>query len=181
MSKGEIERVLATKGVFIQIDYLKRFLREDLPIDTKKFAYLKLAELYEQSGMFIEAAKYISLIAENVITFKERRGLFIKEFKLLVKAGQYGRADVAIKKAYNESNTSEERREIKDEIKKTYLDQAKEYEIKGMKGRAISVYEKALHLDLEDFEKNSIKERLIPLYETTGKLREFYAMRKGKG
>ena len=40
MSKSEIEAELKSKGDFVQIDYLTRYVSEKPAFDMKKFAYL---------------------------------------------------------------------------------------------------------------------------------------------
>ena len=62
MTKTEIEADLAKEGDFVKIDHLNRFLKEGLPLETKKFSYQKLSEIYEKRGMYNDAAK----ISENI-------------------------------------------------------------------------------------------------------------------
>ena len=73
MTKAEIEIELQKKGDYVKIDYLTRLLEEkQLPIDRKKFVWLKLAEIYEQKGMLIEAGKMYNNIAVNSIILNDK-------------------------------------------------------------------------------------------------------------
>ena len=46
MHKQDIDLVLEGKGDFIKIDYLNRYLKKMPPLEMRKYAYLKLAEIY---------------------------------------------------------------------------------------------------------------------------------------
>lgn len=105
MSKGEIEKELSTKGEFVQIDYLGAFLKEDLPTDIRKFAMVKMAELYEKKYMFTEAAKIYNNLSIISIPFKEKIEYHVKEAEMHIKAGNFRESDSIIPFLIPASNT----------------------------------------------------------------------------
>jgi tetratricopeptide (TPR) repeat protein len=168
MSKLEIEKCLATKGNFIKIDYLTRFLKEDIPLDMKKFCYVKLGEVYETMKLFSDAAQVFNSLSIIAIAYVEKIKYHIKESKMYILAGNFEKADEAMKKAMNESN-SVQREEIYAEIKNFYKKVAEEYEKETKRNHASIVYEKLLEMKISDSERQEIKKRLEKLYEKLGK------------
>lgn len=168
MSKLDIEKCLAPKGNFIKIDYLTRFLKEDIPLDMKKFCYLKLAETYENMKLFNDAAKMFNSLAIISIAFTEKINNHIKESKSYIKAGNFSKSDEALKKAMNEGN-SVQKNEIYQEIKNFYKKFAEDYEKDMKRNNASRIYEKILEMKISDKERQEIKEKLIQLYEKLGK------------
>ena len=74
-----------------------------------------------------------------------------------------------------------QRTELKKRVKEMYQIQAKEYLAKDKRKNAVGTDEKLLTLDLDSQEEDNIKAKLIVLYESLGKVREFYNMRKSLG
>lgn len=171
MSKAEIEEVLYGKGDFVKIDYLERFLKEHPPIEIRKFAFLKLAEVYEHKGMFVEAARAYENAAVASLVFSEKIEYHAKECQNYIKAGDFVKADQALKKSMVEANATQ-RNEIYFQIKEFYRRQAEEYERSLKRNHAVKIYEKLLLMRISDVEKKEIKERLKVLYEKLGKLKE---------
>ncbi len=168
MSKLDIEKCLAPKGNFIRIDYLTRFLKEDIPIDMKKFCYLKLAETYENMKLFADAAKTHNSLAILSIAFAEKMKHHMEEAKNYVKADEFSKADEATKKAMSQGN-SFQKEEVYEEIKKFYKKIAEDYEKEVKRNHASRVYEKLLEMRISEKERKEIKERLIELYEKLGR------------
>lgn len=168
MSKLDIEKCLATKGNFIRIDYLTRFLKEDIPIDIKKFCYSKLAETYENMKLFSDAAKTFNSIAILSIAFTEKIKHHMMEAKNYVKAGEFGKADEATKKAMSQGN-SFQKEEVYEEIKEFYKRVAENYEREVKRNHASKIYEKLLEMRIGEKERKEIKERLTELYEKLGR------------
>ena len=77
MSKSDLERELDEKGDFIQIDLINKFLDRSsgLKRDTKKFLFLRLAEIYEK-------------LLEMGLDFQERKEIKEKLLKLYEKLGE---------------------------------------------------------------------------------------------
>ena len=107
MAKSEIEKELLGKGEFVQIDYLGAFLKEDLPTDIRKFAMLKMADLYAKKYMFIESAKIYNNLSIRTIPFKEKIEYHVKEAEMYIKGGSFRDADSAIQRAMNQANAFE--------------------------------------------------------------------------
>lgn len=178
MNKQEIEDFLNSKGDFVKIDHLTRFLKEDIPVDIKKFVYLKLAEIYEKKGMFNEAAKMFDNIALLSIAFSKKIKNYVKEAGLFIKAGYFDRADEAVRKAMGEANASE-KAEIHFTIKEFYKKQALIYEKEKRRNHAARIYEKLLEMSLGEEEKQEIKKKLMELYDKLGRVRDYIRLKKG--
>ena len=168
MQKSEIEKFLSTKGDFVQIDYLGRFLKENPPLAVKKFAYTKLAELYQNKAMFSAAAKMYDNLAILSIAFSEKIGHYVKETEMYIKSGEFINADEAMKKALGDSNASQ-RSEINFSVKDFYKRQAETYEKELRRGSAVKIYEKMLEMNISDSERAEIKGKLSALYAKLGK------------
>ncbi len=180
MTKSEIEKELATKGKYVQIDYLTRFLKNtSLSTDIKKFVFLKLADLYEKTDMLIESAKYYNGAAVISLTFSDKTNYFIKEAEMYIKAGagDFIKADDAMKKAMREAPLMK-RQEIYKTIKEFYKNQAGIYEKNLKRAQAVRVYEKLLEMKISDDEKKDFRNKLLKLYEKLGKIREYSALKK---
>lgn len=171
MSRNEIERVLSNKGDFVKIDYLKRYLSKDPPVDMKKFALLKLAELYEKKFMFFDAARNYESIAILSVTFSDKIKYYLNETQMFIKAGDFQQADNSMKKALGEANASQ-RAEIFFTIKQIYKTEAEKYEKELKRNQASKIYEKMLKLNLSETEKKEIKKKLLNLYEKLGRFSE---------
>ena len=168
MSKLDIEKCLNSKGNFIKIDYLTKFLKEDIPIDLKKFCYIKLAQTYENMKLFSDAAKTFGSIAILSIAFTEKIKNHIMEAKNYVKASEFAKADEATKKAMSQGN-SFQKDEAYIEIKEFYKKVAQDYEKDMKRNNASKVYEKLLEMKISENERKEIKEKLNELYEKLGK------------
>ncbi len=176
MTKLEIEKELSGKGNFVQIDYLTRFLKEDLSIDTKKFVFLKLAEIYEKTDMLKDAAKNYENAAMVSITFREKIGHFMKEAELCTRAADFDGSEKAMKKAMVEAN-SMQRAEIYENVKSLYKQYAESFEKNLKRIHAIKAYEKLLDMRMGESEREAIKNRLLDLYEKLGRRKEYFLLK----
>ena len=176
MSKSEIENELLGKGDFVQIDYLTKFLEENIPLNMKRFAWLKLAGIYEKKNLFSEAGKMFDNIALNSVAFSEKIKNYIKEAELYIKAGMFEKSDMAMTKAMNQTNTNE-KQNIYFTVKNLYKKQAENYEAEGKKNHAVRIYEKVLEMNINDLERHEIKEKLFFLYEKLGKFKELAGLK----
>lgn len=170
--KAEIEEFLEGKGDFVKIDYLNRFLKLFPPITMRKYAYLKLARIYLNKAMFVDAAKMFNNAAINSLTFKEKQENHLKESKSYIKALKFENATKAIKKAFAEAN-QKEKKELYDEMINYYKKVAKDLELQGKFGHVTTVYEKLIRLNISEEEKQEIKEKLLSLYKSLGKIKEY--------
>ncbi|VVB82667.1 Uncharacterised protein [uncultured archaeon] len=180
MTKSEIERELSGKGDYVQIDNITRFLKENLVMDTRRFLYTKLADIYERRRMFIEAADIYGKLSEIALTPTEKLNCYVKETEDYIKSGYFDKADAAIRKIIGEAKISDRNR-IMLSVKEVYKNQAQEYEKERRRNHAVKAYEKLLTLDLSDSEKQEINRKLLGLYKELGMIEPFMAMRKKIG
>lgn len=178
MSKMDIEQALKGKGDFVQIDYLTRLLKQSIPMEKKKFAYLKLAELYERKRMMSEAAKMCNNAALITIPIQEKIKHHVKEAELYVKGGDFFMAEEALRKGMKEA-TGKEKDNILNQVKEFYKLQGLVYEKEQRRNQAIKLYERFLQMSISDAERSEIKTRLTKLYESTGRLKEYFTLTKG--
>ena len=92
MSRSEIEKQLAGKGDFIQIDYLNRFIAQKPPLHEKKFAFMKLIEIYSSKKMFNDVAKIYNNLALLALSPQERIECLTKEIKAHIQSGRFDEA-----------------------------------------------------------------------------------------
>jgi len=177
MTKSEIEGEISGKGDFVQIDALTIFLKEPLSMDIKKFVFIKLAELYEKTGMLKEAAKNHNNAARVSIPFSEKIKHFVKEAELYIRAGDFEKADEARKKALNEANSAE-KSEIYITIKDFYKKEAGAFEKDLKRAHAARIYEKLLEMKISDFERKEISGKLLEMYDKLGKTKEYNILKK---
>ena len=179
MSKVDIEKELEKKGDYVKIDYLDRLIKDkNLPLDKKKFAYAKLSEIYEKKGMFIDSAKMANNIALMSHTFADKIKWHVRETEQYIKAGVFERADEALKKALGET-VDKERDNVYNTIKEFYKTQAEAHVKSNKRAQAVRTYEKFLQMRLNETERHETKEKLIKLYESTGRLKEYFTLTKG--
>jgi tetratricopeptide (TPR) repeat protein len=177
MTKIEIEEALKGKGDFVKVDYLERFLKEHPPIDIRKFVFLKLAEVYGNRGMYVEAAKSYENAATASLIFSEKIEFHTKECQNYIKSGDFVKADQALKKAMVEANATQ-RNEIYIMIKEFYRRQAESYEKSLKRNHAVRIYEKLLLMRISDIEKRDIKEKLRGLYDKLGRIKDMGKLRE---
>lgn len=177
MTKAEIDAELEDKGDFVQIDYLTNYLGIAPSISMKKFAYLKLAKVYENKKMFLDAARAYDNAALNSLSAEEKMNYYVMSAKKYIKAGLFEKVDDAIKKAMGETNVSR-RAEIAFEIKEYYKRQAELFEFDNKRNSAAKIYEKLLSMDLRHREKLEIKKKLLGLYTKLGRFKDHANLRK---
>lgn len=179
MSKSEIERELNGKGDFVQIDYLTRFIAQKPPLYEKKFASMKLIEIYEAKKMYNDVAKIYSSLVILATSVQEKVDSLIKETKAYIQGGNFDEADKIMRKAMEEV-TVIRKADIYEDIKNFYRKQAELYEKESKRNHAVKIYEKMLGMKISDSERNGIKGKLLDLYEGLGKFRESSVMNHRK-
>ena len=180
MTKIEIEKELAGKGDYVLIDNITRFAKESLPVETRKFIYIKLAEIYEKRNMFSDAGDISGKLAEMAIVMSEKANYFTRETENYIKAGFFDKADLAIKKIIANVKASE-RPKIMNEIKEFYKNQANTYEKEKRRSLAVKTYEKILTLNISDAEKDEINKKLLVLYKELGMMPKYMTMMQKVG
>ncbi len=178
MTKSEIEKELQGKGDYVQIDTLRRYLKEMIPIDMRKFASLKLAEIYERRSMFSEAAFLFNFLVDNAISYQERMDFLLREMGDFIRVGFFDRADGVMNKIIAEVKPMERTKYI-DAVKNFYRGQALAYEKEKRRSKAVEIYEKLVDMKgVSDAEKEDIKAKLLMLYRELG-LTQKYLQLKG--
>lgn len=173
MHKQDVETFLHGKGDFVKMDYLNRYLKTMPPIEMRKFAYLKLAEVYLGKEMYIDAAGAFKNAAVNSVSFKEKQENFLKEGKAYISAGKFDSSDKAISRAMDEGN-KKEKEDIYSDVLTYYRKEAEKLAKEPNKqNRLAGLYEKMLRLKFMDSEKDEFKEKLLALYERLGKVKEY--------
>lgn len=170
--RNEIDEFLEGKGDFVQIDHLNRFVKLFPPIGMRKYAYLKLARIYLNKSMFVDAAKMFSNAAVNSLTFKEKQENYIKESKSYVRALKFESASRAMKKAFSEAS-QKEKLSLYEDLAKYYKKVGEDLESVGKVGQAMMVYERLIRMNLTGEEKAEIKEKLLLIYSKLGKTKEY--------
>lgn len=175
-TRQEIEAKLGKMGDYVKMDYLQRGLASGLDFETKKFVMVKLSGLYENKGMFLEAARLLRNGAEINTTFKGKMGDFLKAIDLYVKAGNYQDADFVFGQTLALA-ADHEKLGLKSTYRKLYLDYARGSMKSDKRVQAKKAYEKALMLDLEVGERRQIQQELLALYEKLGNINEYYRLK----
>ena len=177
-SRREIEEKLKTLGAFVKIDYLTSCLKQPIDFDTRRFALLKLAELYEEKKMFFEAGRMMHNAAPINTTIMEKISDYVYAGELFLKSGNFEHADIAFERAIGACETEQQRTNVKDKKINFYKQQAKSYLDNEKRQSAALAYEKLLSFNLASNEKKEAQETLLELYQKLGKIKEFYSLKR---
>lgn len=177
MTKVEIERELKNQGDYVKIDNITRFLKQSPPLDIKKFLYAILIEIYDRRKMFGEAAEICCRLAEIILNHEDKIVCLKKEIEFCIKSGFFDKADTVLRKTLSEMKASD-RPKLNLEIREFYKRQAGDYEKEKRRSLAVKTYEKLLTLDVPDYEKKDIEEKLVKLYRELGMVSEYMKMSK---
>ena len=175
-SKSEIEKRLQGMGDYVKMSYLQRALGSNLDFDTRKFVLIKLAEIYEKRGMFLEGAKMLKGAAEINTTFKKKSEDYMQVVDLYIKGGDYIEADRMFGQAVALCK-GREKEEMKKQLKDFYINQAKSHLSNDKRNYARLALEKALTLDLDSEDKKYAHEQLLELYNKLGLIKEYYSLK----
>ena len=169
----EIENKLASMNTALnKINYLESALKETrFSFEIKRFLWGRISLLYSERKMFERAAKASSNKAAVEISTKNKIDSYIMAAELYSKIGKVNDAEDMFVRA-SRDGSSEERRKIKLARKNIYLISAKDLESQGKKASAVKFYERLIKMDLEEIEKNEIRDRLIDIYNALGMFRE---------
>lgn len=154
-----------------KIAYLESALKAGLTYEIKRFILENLGEFYENKNLYEKAAKTMSMKAGIDVSFKEKIESYLKAGELYARAGKVDDADEMFVRAGRSASPGQKQR-IKLAKKNIYQVVAQELEKKGKRASAVKYYEKLIQMDLEDVEKNKIKEKLKETYKALGKFRE---------
>jgi len=177
MHKQDVEKFLEGKGDYIQVDHLERYLKLMPPIEMRKFAYLKLAQIYLNKEMYSSAAEAFKNAAVNSVIFREKQENFLNEAKAYISEGKIDESDKALKKAFDEGN-QKEKEALYLEFIKFFKNEIEKREKQNKPGHLIKLYEKFLRLKVTDSEKEEVKEKLLKVYDQLGKVKEARILRE---
>ena len=178
MSKSEVEKELEGKGDYVQIDSLRRFLKENLPLDVKKFSLLKLVLIYEGRKMFSEAADLYGKLGEISMNLTERSGYLIKQVEDYIRSGFFDMADLVMNKLLSETVKFTDKVKVTASIIDFYKKQAEIYEKERRRSKAVEVYEKLLTMKISDVEKDLVNKKLMDLYKTLGMIDKYIKIKE---
>ncbi len=177
MTKLEIEKELKNQGDYVQIDNITRFLKQNIPLDLKKFVMLKLVEIYERRAMFQAAGEIYNRLIEITLINSEKTEYAIKEIKAYIQAGLYDKAGLTVKTIVSEVSLTE-RAKIVNSIRDFYKIQAENYEKQGRRNKALQTYERMLTMNYSELEKKEINKKLLGLYKSLGLIKEYIVLEK---
>ncbi|PIN89290.1 hypothetical protein COU60_03990 [Candidatus Pacearchaeota archaeon CG10_big_fil_rev_8_21_14_0_10_34_76] len=176
-SPSEIESELKDKGEFVQMSYLQRALDSGLDFETKKYVLIRLSKIYENKGMYSEAAKCIRNAADINTTFRGQITDYMKAVELYVRADMHHEADRIFSQALALGN-GKEKMQMKTALKDYYLTNARRYMNSDKRNYAKRVFEKTLTLDLEPGERREVQQTLLDLYQKLGNIKEYYQLKQ---
>lgn len=178
-TRREVEAKIAGVGDYVKMDYLQSLLKKNIDFDTRKFVMKTLSGIYEQRGMFNDAAKLINGSAEINTTYQGKIEDYSRAMELYVKGGSYDESDVAFTKALACCNTAQ-KNTLRAKRKSLFQGQVKMNLDRDKRTQAMKACEKFLSLDLTPSEREEAQKTLTNLYEKLGRIREFYAMKRGQ-
>jgi len=173
---SEIEAKLKAMGDYVKIDYLNRILKDQTSSDVKKFIFVKLADLYFDKGMYSEAGKKWIFVGDMTLKQSEKNSFYMRAAQSFIKASAYIDSEEALKKAFQGELAVKDINAMKSAYKEMFKRQAEEYEKIGKRNKAVELYERLLKLEINDVEKDEIKKKLLALYGSLGKIREFRSL-----
>ena len=179
-TKEELLKNLTGKNDEIKLELLERITKSiDADQETRKQAFILMTEVYIKKMWWSNTAKAFMNAADLAKTFDEKKDLFFKSGTYFVRADDYFTAEDNFRKAIVLAS-KKDKAPLKQEVINVYLNLAKEYESKKMQTKTISVYNRALGLNLPIEKANEIREKIAILYEKIGKPREATQIRQQK-
>ena len=177
ISRNEIEEKIKSMGDYVMMGYLSSCLKKSLDFNARKFVLIKLTGLYESGRMFLDAGKMMNAAADINTTFQGKITDFVKAVELFIKAEDYELADSVMKKALAIGNENQ-KKEVRESVKEFYKTRARFYIDNRKKNHATKAYEKLLMLDLSEDEKLDIRRKLLGIYESLGRIREYNSLKR---
>ena len=89
----EIDAKIRTMGEYVKMSYLQRAAKSQLDFDTRKFVLLELTKVYEQKGMFLDAARVVRAAADITTTFKEKIGQLMRSVDFNIRGSNFTEAE----------------------------------------------------------------------------------------
>jgi tetratricopeptide (TPR) repeat protein len=172
-TKEEIERRLSTMLTDLsKVEYLESAIKEDFSPDVKRFLWKTIADIYEVRGMFEKSAKAFFNKAGLDVVLREKFEDYVKAGELYARAGKPDMAEEMFVVAMRDAN-AEQRTKIRLAIKNIFMVCAENFERIKRRITALQLYEHLIKLpNLEEIEKQKVKQKLISIYNSLGKFRE---------
>ncbi len=168
----DIEKRLSTLDTsFNKIIYLESALKSNFGIEAKRFIWQKISELYEERKMFEKAAKAMMGKAGFDITYSDKIDSYLRAGELYAKAGKVEDAEQMFVRALRDANDSQKNK-IKLTMKNIFLVNAQELEKNRKSASSCKFYERLIKMNLDQKEKEQIKQKLITIYKSLGKFKE---------
>jgi len=165
-------KLLEMQTALNKIVYLESALREvGLTFEIKRFLWGELGNLYAEKTMYEKAAKAMMNKAAMEVSPRGKMDSYIFAAEYYSRTGRVDDADEMFIRASRDA-TPQERIKLEMAKKNIFLVLAKEFEKKGKKATAAKYYEKLIKMNLEEFEKNEIKVKLLSTYKALGHFRE---------
>lgn len=175
-NRKEIEERARTMSDFLKMEYLELCIRKINDADALRYCFSELSKIYESKSMYPEAIKYIIKFQETCSTQSEKNKAMQKEIELLIKAGFYERADLALKELIKHVSEGE-KLGIKRTVIELYAQLMKKYEISGRNSELIKIYSRLVNY-LSDRDRDEIKKKMVISLKKVGKIRESIELEK---
>lgn len=175
-TRAEIDAKIKGMGEYVKMSYLQRAAKSQLDYDTRKFVLLELTKIYEQKGMFLDAARCIRAAADITTTFKDKITQFMKAVEFSVRGQQWAEAERLFQQALALGN-DREKWEMKQMYKQYHFAQAQAFLKADRRNNAKEVLQKMLALELNPDEKTQVQNALLDLYYKLGNVREYHALK----
>ena len=175
----EVEEKLKGMSDFLKIEYLEALSKKQNPLDVGKYIRQQLAKVYSDKGMYSNAARQLEAWADMSVTFKEKIEAYLQEVEMWIRAGEYVTAEDIMKRALANATVAE-KASIKERVKQAYKNQAALFEKRNERNKALKIYEKLYSIETNPSEKEFLRQKLLELYDKTGKVREYMMLKDKK-
>ncbi|MEK6952090.1 MAG: hypothetical protein AABX29_03675 [Nanoarchaeota archaeon] len=172
----EIQEKAGKMSDFLRMEYLESAAEKIHEVDVHRFCYLELSRLYESRKMYSDAIKYVFKYQETLISQEEKNKAMMKEIELLIRGGNYEKADSLVRKLM-EHVKEREKFEVIRRVIEVYKQEAVRFEKENSYSRQEKVYEKMIPY-MQDPEKTESRRRLLVIYKKLGKIRESFELEK---
>ncbi|MEM4719688.1 MAG: hypothetical protein QXG18_02395 [Candidatus Pacearchaeota archaeon] len=171
------EKLKNIKTNLNKAEYLESALKKNISLELNRFILKSLTQIYEEEKLYEKAAKAYSQKSRFDHTFKEKISDLLKAADNFCKALKIEEAEQMYLSAYREAN-EKEKKEILEIRKNNYFKYGQMFEDLKKKSSAVKFYEKLFSMQLENNEKEKVREKLIKIYVALGKLKEAKEIKK---
>ena len=166
------EKVGEMNTALNKINYLESAVKvPGFSFEIKRFLWDMLCGLYKERKMFEKAARAMSNKAGMEVSFRDKVESYLSAAELFAKVGKIDDAEEMFVRAGRDANDSEKVK-IKLARRNIYFVLARGLEAEGKRAGAVKFYEKLINMNLDDVERDEIKEKLLVMYKALGLFRE---------